>query len=62
MVLPPVSKSHKTEIDVSVVFLSISKWNELEMTLKAELRIYLRWKDDGIIYKHLKPDDNFLGI
>ena len=24
-VLPPVSKSHKTEIDVSVVFLSISK-------------------------------------
>ena len=61
-VLPPVSKSHKTKIGVSVVVLSISNINELEMTFKAELRIDLRWKDDGIIYKHLKPDDNFLGI
>ena len=61
-VLPPVSKLHKTEIDVSAVVLSISNINELEMTFKAELRIDLRWKDERIIYKHLKLDDNFLGL
>ena len=60
--LPPISLSEKTSITVSVIVDSVTKVDELEMTFKARLKIYLQWRDERITFKNLAAGGNVLSI
>ena len=60
--LPPISLSGKTSIAVSVTVDSVTKIDELEMTFKARLQIYLQWRDERITFKNLAAYGNVLSM
>ena len=60
--LPPISLAGKTPITVSVIVDSVTKIDELEMTFKARLKIYLQWRDERLTFKNLASDGNVLSM
>ena len=58
--MPPISRSKKVHISVSITIKSFTNIDELAMAFKADLNIKLQWRDERIKFKNLATNGNFL--
>ena len=58
--MPPISRSKKVHISVSITVKSFTNIDELAMAFKADLNIKLQWRDERIKFKNLAENGNFL--
>ena len=58
--MPPISRSKKVHISVSITVKSFTNIDELAMIFKADLNIKLQWRDERIKFKNLAQNGNFL--
>ena len=58
--MPPISKSKKVHLAVSIRVNSLTNIDELDMTFKADLNIKVQWRDERIKFKNLAANGNFL--
>ena len=57
---PPITGSSKTNIDIRIHIRSIEDIDELAMTFRSEVKIYLRWRDHRITFRNLPKSKKVL--
>ena len=57
---PPFTGSNKTNIDIKIVIASIEDIDELLMTFTSEVKIFVRWRDQRIIFRNLAQSKKVL--
>ena len=58
--MPPISRSKKVHIAISITVNSFTNIDELAMTFKANLKVKFQWRDERIKFKNLAINGNFL--
>ena len=59
-IFPPISRTGKTEVKLSMKIKLFTKINELAMTFNSDFNIDLKWKDHRIRFRNLRKSDNYL--
>ena len=59
-ILPPVSESNKTIIEVTLTIKKIDDIDEILMKFHSEVKVVLHWRDPRITFKNLANGGNFL--
>ena len=57
---PPITGSSKTNINITIHIITIEDIDELSMTFRSAVKIYLRWRDHRITFRNLHQSKKVL--
>ena len=57
---PPITGSSKTNINITIHIITIEDIDELSMTFRSAVKLYLRWRDHRITFRNLHQSKKVL--